>query len=308
MKNNLLLLLLILFSLNSKGQNYTKIKVGAGPEDFVIDTFDLNERLIISCDERRDKDSTVFGDMYEYNFKNGKVSKLNRLNEPQNLIFNPHGIHLVRDNDSSYLFVVNHFNGNTEVLRYLVEKENLYFKEKYFYSSSFNSVMGLSKNSFIATNDKKFSGKVVMYKDEKYSTLDKCIKYPNGVNIKNNKLYISTTLSNKVYEYDINSDFTLSKPHKIAKVKGADNIRFYGDWLLTSSHYKFMKFISHYKNPKNISPSLIYAININTGEKKELFNDDGSMISAASGAIYYKGNLYIAQVFENFILKVKVDL
>ena len=42
--------------------------------------------------------------------------------------------------------------------------------------------------------------------------------------------------------------------------------------------------------------------------KERAYNNKGDVISAASGALFYKGNLYLAQIFENFILKVKVDL
>ena len=67
MRNKLLFVLLLPFF--SISQSYEKITVGAGPEDFVLDTFQGNERLIISCDERRDKDSIVQGDIWTLDIK-----------------------------------------------------------------------------------------------------------------------------------------------------------------------------------------------------------------------------------------------
>lgn len=308
MVNKLFFILILLSAQVTFSQDYTKIKVGPGPEDFVLDTFNTNERLIISCDERRDKDKTVQGDIWEYDLNTEKAKKLIRKNEPDSLDFNPHGIHLIRENDTSYLFVVNHYDKKSEIIRYELNQNELVFQKRFDYNSSINSVFGVNKGIFYITNDLKFKGAIVLYKNGEYKKLDKHIKYPNGIFIKDSTLYLTTTLSNKVYQYKVNQDYTLGKNKKVTKVKGADNIRFYNEWLITTSHYKFLKFINHFKDEKKHSPSLVYAINTTTGEKKELFNNKGDIISAASGALIYKGNLYIGQVFQEFILKKKVDL
>lgn len=57
-----------------------------------------------------------------------------------------------------------------------------------------------------------------------------------------------------------------------------------------------------------ISISLVSCNSIpETGEKEVLFSDDGKLISAASTAIRYGDFLYVSQVFDNFVLKVKMN-
>ena len=60
------------------------------------------------------------------------------------------------------------------------------------------------------------------------------------------------------------------------------------------------------KNKEKISPSIVYEMDLDSNTKTILFEDNGDIISAASGAIRYKNKLYIAQVFENFILCVNL--
>ena len=184
-----------------------------------------------------------------------------------------------------------------------MQGNTLTFQKRFNYNSTINSVLALAKNEFYITNDKKIKGSLVHYKHDKYNTVDNNILYPNGINIRDSILYLSTTMSNKIYAYRIEKDNQLTMINSIAKVKGADNIRFYKNLLLTTSHPKLLKVVKHYKKPSKKSPSIVYSINLETNEKKTLFEDDGTKISAASTAIIYKGDLYISQIFENFILK-----
>jgi hypothetical protein len=310
MHYKLCVIILLLITNSIFSQTEEKITVGPGPEDFVLDTFFNQERLIISCDPRREKDSALEGDIWSYEIETEQTLKLNRQNEPVRLSFNPHGIYLLKEKDSLYLFVVNHYNMHkeSEILRYLVKSNDIYYQKSFPYRSTINSVVAVAKNEFYITNDKKVNGNLAHYKNSEYNTIDNHIYYPNGINIKDSVLYLSTTLSNKIYTYNLNDSSIYTQTKQIAKVKGADNIRFYNNFLITSSHPKLMRVVKHFKNAEKTSPSVIYAINLYTGEKKELYSNDGSNISAASGAIYYKNHLYIAQIFENFILKVKADL
>ena len=95
-----------------------------------------------------------------------------------------------------------------------------------------------------------------------------------------------------------------------AKLKGLDNISFINDnEVLVTAHLKQIAVLKHYKDPKNISPTVIYRVNINTGDYKAVYADKGSDISGGSTALYYNGKIYISQIFEPFLLKCDaVDL
>ncbi len=131
------------------------------------------------------------------------------------------------------------------------------------------------------------------------------LAYANGITYKENKLYVSTTMQGKVFIYDI-GEGNLNNRKILAEVKGGDNLTWYGDDLLVTSHQKFLAFIKHVKNSDKKSPSVVYRINPGSGEKKLLYSDEGDEISAASTAIMYDNNLYISQVFDPFILKVEM--
>jgi hypothetical protein len=75
---------------------------------------------------------------------------------------------------------------------------------------------------------------------------------------------------------------------------------------LIAGHTNIFKFVTHAKNKETISPFVIYKTNLKTQASEIIFEDNGTLLSGGSTAIIYKNNLYIAQVFENFILKVKL--
>jgi hypothetical protein len=51
---------------------------------------------------------------------------------------------------------------------------------------------------------------------------------------------------------------------------------------------------------------MIYAINPYTKSKRVIYYNKGEEISAASTAIIYRDKLYICQIFDNFVLSVKM--
>ena len=223
--------------------------------------------------------------------------------------FNPHGVHLLNENNANYLFVVNHYDKykKNEIIRYVLKGDTLYYDTSFKYSSKINAVCAVSKNRFYITNDKVLNGKLVEYANAKFHTLAKGIHFPNGVNIKDDYLYYTTTLSGKVKKAKIIGVGKIEKSQKIAKIKGADNIRFYKNDLITTSHPKFRKFLKHLKNKDNPSPCDVYSIDLNTFNKKKLYSSSGVPISAVSTAILYNKQLYLAQVFEPFILAVDLE-
>jgi hypothetical protein len=319
----LLALLGFIFSLNtSLCQQYTmqKIEVGHGPEDFVLDTFNQRERLIISCSSRRSSDPK-FKEIVAMDIQNEKITILPRKNEPSDLHFSPHGIDLAMVNGILKLYVVNHSANEVEqVLIYKVFDDFIQF-ELGIYTNDFislNSVAALPNGSFYVTNDagKKNSNFEKLFALRKSSVAyydanrgfseivkDK-LAYANGLSIKGDKLYISTTQKKDLLEMGIAANGSLALSRKLQGKKGMDNITIAGNHMFIPCHPKFMKFIKHMKNSNKFSPAEVYVFNIETGKFAKIFSDSGENISAPATALFHKDNLYIGQVFNSHILKV----
>lgn len=308
MKNVLFFLILFHFSIPGISQpaKYKKIELGPGPEDFALDTLGI-ERLLISCSERRDDNSKGNG-IWELNLKSQLVRRL-ELNLKSDRPFNPHGIYMIYEEGEKYLFVINHLSKNqSEIIRFRVLSNSL-VEEKSFthkYIKHPNDIFVINKHEFYFTNDKLFSGSIIKYTEANYSKIQKALFFPNGIQGLNNKLYVSTTVSNKVFQiYQTPSGY---KRKKIARVVGGDNFSVFNNQeLLLTSHTKFMKFIRHAKNAEKKSPSRVFKINCQTGEKNVIYSSDGNEINAVSVAVKYKGFLYLGQVFERFIVKVPLN-
>ena len=68
-----------------------RIPLKPGPEDMVLDTLHGDPGLIISCCGRREADKP-FGEMVLYNLLSGNQIVMKRMNEPDGILFRPHGI------------------------------------------------------------------------------------------------------------------------------------------------------------------------------------------------------------------------
>jgi hypothetical protein len=304
---------------SAQENNYERIKVGAGPEDFVLDNFDGRERLIISCSSRRPNEPE-FAEIVAYDINTKAVSNIKRTNEPDGMIFNPHGIDLKRVGNELWLFVVNHPRPMPdEILIYQVMPDHLILKKTISNDLfvSINCVVGLNNGNFYISNDSGKKGAVM----EKLLSLRKSnityydiannqakivkdkLAYANGVAVKNDKLYIAATQKKDLLEMTMNEDGTLKLSRKLDGKKGMDNITINGDLLFVTAHPKFLKFIKHVKKSEKKSPSEVYMVDLNSGKTVKVFYDKGNNISAAATALLYKNQLYLGQVFDDFLLK-----
>lgn len=301
----LLVIGIVFSSCSSKlltSQSYTTFKqidVGGGSEDFLLDTIEGN-RLLISCDERREKNKQ--GSIWEYNFNN-KVAKPLPFETELSFNFHPHGICLVKTPEKTYLFVINHESkDNNEIDRFIVKNDKLALDRRFTnLIGTPNDVFAVSANEFYYSDYKFFGGNIVQYNGE-YNKIVKHLNYANGIYIENNTLFFSTTLKGHLYKVDLNT----KKKQKLAKIKGADNIMEYSsNELLITSHPRFVKFVKHAINSTKISPSVVYKVSKNSKQKELIFYDTGSKISATSTAFVHNERLYLGQVFEHFILEVE---
>lgn len=268
------------------------IEVGDGPEDFQLDK--ENNRMLIACDNRRV--GYGLGEIWEIDLESQKPTRIEVVFKENNVKFHPHGMSIV----DNYLFVISHRDKNTEeFFRFKIYKdsvvEDTIFRDGIIGHA--NDIFAVSKDEFYYSDFKMFGGSIIHFKDGVYEKFVKGFKYPNGLYIHNNQMYVTTSMSNKLFQIDMSSH----EKKAILKLKGGDNLLSDGNYLFTASHPKMMKFVKHTKSRTNTSPTVIYSIDLNTYEKKVLFSNDGEKISAGSTAFVHQGKIYIGQVFEDRI-------
>jgi len=291
-----------------------------GPEDIVLDTLSsLNPRLIISCDNRRQKSQSGF--IQAMNLDDEKVYSLNRMNEPEKLVFHPHGIDVVQLEDGTIkLYVVNHNEEEKEqsILVYRILNNDLIFERKITDSKlvSPNDVAGTSSGLIITGNEfhkrnAKLSallglktGCFIEISENKSVKRESNFCYANGLAIYKNQLLTVGSRNRFLYAAPLNY-VKSSKKTKVVKIKGADNIAVIGSKAYIACHVNLLKFVKHAKSTKNNSPTVVYEIDLLNYTKSLLYTNTDGKINGASTAIYYKGRLYLSQVFEPFILVVE---
>ncbi len=299
-------------------KSFTKINTAPGPEDIVLD--ELNGRILVSCNERRIGKPAI-GEIYTINLNSNESKVLPRINFPS-IPFNPHGFDLQTINGIDFLYVINHYKDATNlssVIQFKVNVENIEFVREFKNNLliSPNDITVLTNGSFYFSNDRNSpdiielltnpnAGSVVYFDgNNSFKKVDSLIGFPNGLYNENDKLFVATSRNNALYKYDINFDGTLQNRKNLSSINGMDNIINNGENLIISVHPDEVKFALLSYFPTNLSPSRTYSVNKKTGEAKVIFNDDGKIISGSSTALVYGKSLYLAQVFDGFILKIK---
>ncbi len=306
--------------------NCSKIEGVPGPEDFVW--IEENKIFLISSQNRRDVNSS--GEIFSYNVENKTLKILQRKNEPQNLAFHPQGI----DYKKPYLFVIL-YGGILSakwhaVVIYEFKDDALIFKTLFQHPMliSPNDIKAISHNQFFITNDMQNRGSFWEYFSTIYlgfskgsvllcdietvncSYVYKDIGFPNGIEIYNDKLYVSATLENAIYEFQILKDhnpYLFVHTYKLKGIKSPDNLILYNNKIYTTSHPSNWKFLQHSRNTEKKSPSIGYEITPESRTIKKIFEDDGIKMSASSVLIKLQQEIFLGQVFDPFLLRCKVE-
>jgi hypothetical protein len=298
-----------------------RIQIAPGPEDMVLDTSRMGPRLIISCSGRRDVHKP-FGGMVSVDLITGKQFLMERLDEPDGILFRPHGIYL----DGDLLYVISHEKEPDyhPVMLYRVVGNQLHFLELIHtdHQHSPNALVTGSQGEIYLVNDSGKRGslweKVLKLKRATVEKLEKSsdgsweaetvatgLSYPAGINRIGDQLFVGDAILNCIHPYMITPG-GLIPSGEIKGLKGNDNIRIYQGQLLVPGHVKPLKFIKHAKNPEKLSPVDVFLANPQTGEYTTLYSTNGESISGGSTAIIYGKFLYISQVFDSWILKVEL--
>ena len=261
--------------------------------------------------------------MVLYNLQSGEQVVMERLNEPEEILFRPHGIYLERD----LLYVISHEKEPDyhPVLVYRVVGDRLDFVEliQTNHQHSPNALVTGPDGEIYLVNDSGKRGslmeKALKLKRASVEKLKKNsdgswkaemvadgLGYPAGINRIGDRLYVGDAVLHRIHVYQITRD-GLTPVGEFSKLKGNDNIRIHNGQLLTPGHVKIMKFMRHAGNPEKRSPVEVFLVDPESGEHSTLYSTDGSTISAGSTAIIFGSHLYICQVFDPFILKVDLE-
>jgi hypothetical protein len=299
-----------------------KIEVGPGPEDMVLDSLQGLPRLLISCTGRREIHQP-YGEIESLNLVTGQRKVLSRQNEPAGLKFRPHGIYL----EDSLLYVISHEAEPDQhpILIYRVTGDTLEFMEwiQTPAQHSPNALVAGPRGEIYFVNDSGKRGslaeKILRLRRASLVRLSKNpdgqwefefiasnLGYPAGINRIRNQIYVGDAILHRIHVFSITSQGMVPGT-PIMGLKGNDNIRIYNGKILTPGHIKPLRFIRHAKDSRNLSPVEVYLADPFTGDVHSIYLNDGSEISAGSTAILFDGYLYICQVFDPYILKVKMD-
>ncbi len=337
MSKLLLPLLILITFLTAQAQEPTfseeVIHLGPGTEDIVLDTLNGQKRLLISCSQRRNE-LPRFGEIVALDPETNAKDTLTRTNEPEGLVFNPHGIDLVLgSNGKVWLFVVNHeYNKEAKtkrnsILVYEVQGKTLLFQKQIESKLivSPNDVAGLPDGGFYVNNDSKRANIGFGWLMEKmfqvrtsrivycpangtcFNANDKKLAYANGILVEGDRVYVAATQKKTLAEYSRQADGSLVYLRNVAKLKGLDNISLANPGtVLIAAHPSSGKFIKHARNAEKLSPGIVYLVKLENGKTEVLYSTSGSSISGNSVAVAYKNTFYVGQVFEDWVLKVTI--
>ncbi len=280
------------------------------------------DRILVSCGSRREMHDQSYNGIYALNPFSEEVIKLKLIGHPENLEFHSHGIDIAEIGGQAFLYVINHEDekGVQSILKYKIDKYNLILDSiiQHPLIISPNDIYVLSDGSFFISNDagKRGSKIELMLMQKKGSVVyfpvsgdveivDKRLGMPNGLYFQEPFLYVSTSMQGKLFRYTQSKNSFTQKTQIAKKLPGADNLNPYKNGLLVPCHPRYISFAKHAKNAEKLSPSVVYFISLEGTDKHPIFSDDGSIISCGSSAIVQDDYIFVTQIFENYVLKVK---
>ena len=310
--------------------NCDKISGTPGPEDLAIDR--ESGLLYISSHERRIPNQIGF--LFSLDLKKDSKTPIKiETNYPEK--FSPHGIFFGIIGGVKKIYAISHpklIGGNEHTIEiFRIEKD------KVVHESTLKDALLLSPNDLYVTQNGKIyvsndipggkskqlfdaalklnSSPISYYNGKEWTLLKEKTAFGNGIHIKkeNGKeyLYRASTVGEFVLKYEIlnsqNSNPDLKLIQKIDLESGADNIEEEENGnLLVAAHKSSFRFLAHAGNKEKTSPTQIFRI-FPDGKFKEIYANDGDIISGASTGISYNNRLIISQVFEPFLLSCPLE-
>lgn len=314
----------------------SKISGMPGPEDLAIDR--ETGLLYVSSHERRINDQE--GKIYFLDLNSSILEpKLLEVEYPKN--FRPHGISLLNQNGKYRLYVISHITLYKEHSIEVFERtekpsvKSKVGKWKHVQTlqdpliTSPNDLSVASENEIFVSNDHGPGGflkylfqdlfgisraEIAYFDGKTWSSLGNPLFYGNGILYVKRPdgkeyLYRAGFGLGAVLKFDITrveGKIVLGEPKSIVLESGPDNLELdeKGN-IFTVTHPSVMKFLKHASNAESHSPTKIFTISPDDSIR-EIFSNSGELISAGSTALTYKERVYIAQVFNDFILQCQL--
>ena len=308
-------------------QIYTSM---SGPEDLDIDR--ENGLLFISSSDRwalRNGKSASNDGIYVLDIESNESPK--KLETNYSGDFHPHGISFLKKDSTSFLFVVNHNSKGDFVELFKFEKHQLDHLRTF--SSPMmccpNDLVAVDIDKFYVSNDHgnedglmrvledylKLASSYLLYFDgTEYRKAYEGLNYANGVAISNDgkQLYLTHTTGRQMLTFDRKPETGyLDIKSTLELGTGVDNITIDEEgniWI--GAHPKLFSFVEHSKDPTKNSPSELLKVTpheSNTFSIQRIFTNDGTDLSGSSAGISFRGEVFIGVVFENKLLRGKLN-
>lgn len=300
-----------------------------GTEDVEFDS--KRQFLLISSSNRAMmlKNQNQRDGIYALNLKDTNNTKPKRMLTTYGGAFHPHGISLIQQDSATYVFAVNHNNQGSFIEKFIIKNGTLMHLKTYQNNLMFspNDVVAITDSTFYVTNDHgskpgfkqtlenylQLPKSYVLYFDgQNFKKVAEGLKYANGVSYSKEKheVYVATSIGQKLYIYNQAPNGALILTHYINTHTGIDNITIdnSGDlWL--AGHPKLLKFIAHAKDSSKISPAEVIRIHkMPNGiyKQDQIYINDGYEISGTSVAYKFNNYLFVGDVFQSKLLRIKL--
>jgi SMP-30/Gluconolactonase/LRE-like region len=320
----------------------TEISGMPGPEDLVVDRSTGRSRLLVSSCDRSNK--SFNGEIYEVDPATATPvpRPLQREKGPE--VFRPHGIALVnRRSTVPLLYVINHLSDKDKTAHdrieiFQVERDRLVALPVAFtgagiaHPNDLDVVFREPGNATIYVTNPMLSGAPFLWEaligprgsfvssidqETKKTKLVKGFRFPNGIAVSNRLLFVASSAEQRIFRYRLNDDDSIGEPDAVIHIGSAvDNITVDTDGsLLVAAHASEWRFIRHASagkkgtRPLPFSPTEVWRISDPGGASpgtERIFPDPENRraISGGSAAVCVDGDLFIGQIFGNFVLRV----
>lgn len=306
--------------------NCARISGIPGPEDFEPEPGPKPAKLFVSSQDRRSlSPSGEFdkpGAIFLVPLDGGAPERLS-LTERDALPFHPHGLAVALRTPFPVLYVINHPVHHSHVIElFEIRGKELRFIRRLRSPLlvSPNDLIALSDGHIYVTNDHGTPGgiartledlfaqqksNVVHFDGVQWRHAASNISFANGIAASpdSRRIFVASSRDRGLFVFNRSTDGQLTY-HAFAQLDiGADNLLWEKPGILNlAGHPSALAFLSHVRNPENISPSEVLRINAETLQAVKVFSDPGTLISASSTAQVIGGRLIISQVFEDFLL------
>ncbi|MCC5995056.1 MAG: SMP-30/gluconolactonase/LRE family protein [Oceanicaulis sp.] len=302
-----------------------RVPVAPGTEDVTIDP--VTGLAFVSAQDRRAGAMAQTNGIYV--FDPAGPGRVRRVSNDTPADFRPHGISLWRGegaegSELARLFVISHPASGSQVLIFdIADDGSLTHLETVTDPAirSPNDVVGVGPRQFYITNDTYFGdmpmgyleaflglplGSVAYFNGETARIVADGFIYTNGINVNaaGDRLYVAAFLGREVRIFERNaSDGALRRLASHRMPMGADNIEIGPDGALyVGGGVDVFAFLAHAEDPDALAPSIVMRLDPETGERRTVFMNDGSLINSASVGAVHDGRLAVGAVFDGHVL------